>query len=157
MPPASARHYRLVCIAILCNHASTSEQISDLIPLLEASQEVDQCTTREEILERCAVEICGIAFTANSPPVVVNCFGPIAFCQSCPVCLSLCLSLCNSITSVPNAPNRIGGPFIRDEAAQQELVRRLMACKRTIGWPVQRLVADLQLAWGEAAGQQIAV
>ncbi|KAH9429647.1 hypothetical protein MCOR02_009384 [Pyricularia oryzae] len=50
-----------------------------------------------------------------------------------------------------------GGPFIRDEAAQQELVRRLMACKRTIGWPVQRLVADLQLAWGEAAGQQIAV
>ncbi|ELQ34591.1 hypothetical protein OOU_Y34scaffold00763g6 [Pyricularia oryzae Y34] len=95
----------------------------------EASQDVDQCTTREEILERCAVEICGIAFTANSPPVVVNCFGPIAFC----------------------------GPFIRDEAAQQELVRRLMACKRTIGWPVQRLVADLQLAWGEAAGQQIAV
>ncbi|KAI6366848.1 hypothetical protein MCOR25_005064 [Pyricularia grisea] len=122
---ASACHYRLVCIAMLCIHAPTTEQILDLDSLLDISQRIGQSSPREAILENCALEICGIAFTANSPPVVVNCFGPIAFC----------------------------GPFIRDEAAQQELVRRLMACKRTIGWPVQRLVVDLQLAWGKTTRQ----
>lgn len=37
--------------------------------------------TREELLEQCGLDICGIAFTANTPPVLVNSFGPIAFCK----------------------------------------------------------------------------
>ncbi|KAI7778756.1 phytanoyl- dioxygenase [Diaporthe eres] len=35
--------------------------------------------TRTEILENCGLDLCGIAFTANTPAVLVNAFGPIAF------------------------------------------------------------------------------
>lgn len=37
--------------------------------------------TREEVLGHCGSDLCGIAFTADSPPVLVNSFGPIAFCK----------------------------------------------------------------------------
>lgn len=38
---------------------------------------------REDALEKLALDICGVAFTANAPAVLVNAFGPIAFCKSC--------------------------------------------------------------------------
>ncbi|KAF6830117.1 phytanoyl- dioxygenase [Colletotrichum plurivorum] len=55
--------------------------------------------TREAMLDRLAVDVCGVAFTANVPAVLVNSFGPIAYC----------------------------GRFIREEASRQEVIRRLMA------------------------------
>ncbi|OHE92520.1 hypothetical protein CORC01_12169 [Colletotrichum orchidophilum] len=75
--------------------------------------------TKDDILELLALKVCGVAFTANLPSVQVNAFGPIAFCSR----------------------------FIRTEASRQELIRRLWACKGTIGWPVQRLVSDLEAEW----------
>ncbi|KAH7473707.1 hypothetical protein NW764_007685 [Fusarium oxysporum] len=76
--------------------------------------------SKEQFLENFALEICGVAFTAKVPSVLVNAFGPIAFCAR----------------------------FIKAEASQQELIRQLLACKSTIGWPVERLIGDLKTSWG---------
>lgn len=65
-------------MAILCTEA-TSKNITHLKSLRHDMQEIGD--TREEILDQCGLEICGIAFTANTPPVLVNAFGPIAFCE----------------------------------------------------------------------------
>ncbi|KAJ4257537.1 hypothetical protein NW762_008661 [Fusarium torreyae] len=85
--------------------------------------------SQEHLLEVFALEICGIAFTAKTPSVLVNAFGPIAYCAR----------------------------FIRDEASQQELIRQLLACKSSIGWPVERLIGDLRTFWetdqGSSGGQ----
>ncbi|KAH9239461.1 hypothetical protein K456DRAFT_1768831 [Colletotrichum gloeosporioides 23] len=113
---ASALHYRLVCVAILCAQAAF-QNVAKLRQLLEDDHKMGD--TKKEVLEACGLGLCGIAFTANMPATLVNAFGPIAFCAR----------------------------FIRSEASQQEVIRRLMVCKRSIGWPVQRLVSDLQLAW----------
>ena len=78
MRSASALHYQLVCMAILCTEA-TPENIAQLKTLWIDIHESKN--TREEILEQCGLDICGIAFTANMPPVLVNSFGPIAFCK----------------------------------------------------------------------------
>ncbi|KAF4817933.1 Kanamycin B dioxygenase [Colletotrichum siamense] len=114
---ASALHYRLVCVAMLCAQAAP-KNVAKLRQLLEHDHKMGD--TKEEVLEACGLDLCGIAFTANMPAVLVNAFGPIAFCAK----------------------------FIRSEASQQEVIRRLMACKRSIGWPVQRLLAprNLELA-----------
>lgn len=37
---------------------------------------------KEDLLEQIGLEICGIAFTCNDPSVLVNAFGPIAYCKS---------------------------------------------------------------------------
>lgn len=115
---ASALHYELVCVTILCTEA-TPANITLLKALRYDTQDIGG--TRTEILENCGLDLCGIAFTADTPPVLINAFGPIAFCAR----------------------------FIRDEGSQQEVIRRLMACKRSTGWPVQRLVSDLQVAWSK--------
>lgn len=81
---ASALHYQLVCMAILCTEA-TPENIELLKSIQKNTQEIGD--TRAEILEKCGLDLCGIAFTANMPPVLVNSFGPIAFCKQ--VVLSL--------------------------------------------------------------------
>ncbi|KAM0561241.1 hypothetical protein ACHAPJ_003119 [Fusarium lateritium] len=80
--------------------------------------------SQDHLLEVFALEICGIAFTAKTPSVLVNAFGPIAYCAR----------------------------FIRGEASQQELVRQLLACKSSIGWPVERLIGDLKTSWGADQG-----
>nr|XP_036586075.1 phytanoyl- dioxygenase [Colletotrichum truncatum]KAF6796266.1 phytanoyl- dioxygenase [Colletotrichum truncatum] len=113
---AAALHYQLVCVTIICTQA-TPEKLLDLKALLGDSHGTGN--TREDILESVAHDVCGIAFTANTPSVLVNSFGPIAFCAK----------------------------FIRGEASQRELIRRLMGSKRSIGWPVQRLISDLQVEW----------
>ena len=66
-----------------------------------------------------AVRLCGLAFTAKSPAVMVNSFGPISF-----VCR-----------------------YLKNETLQQDLVARLMACRKEIGWPVQRIINDLEAHW----------
>ncbi|KAK1639939.1 hypothetical protein BDP81DRAFT_391975 [Colletotrichum phormii] len=113
---AATLHYQLVAITILCIHANP-QQLSDLQSTLD--DRVSTQDTRNNILELLTLDVCGVAFTANTPSVQVNAFGPIAFCAR----------------------------FIRAEASRQELIRRLLACKRTIGWPVQRLVSDLEAGW----------
>ncbi|KXH36643.1 hypothetical protein CSIM01_03037 [Colletotrichum simmondsii] len=113
---AAALHYQLVATAILCNHANP-QQLSSLQITLDGRLSLQD--TKENILEHLALDVCGVAFTANTPSVQVNAFGPIAFCAR----------------------------FIRTEASRQELIRRLLACKRTIGWPVHRLVSALEAGW----------
>lgn len=66
-----------------------------------------------------AARICGLAFTSNSPAVLVNSFGPISYC----------------------------GRFIRAPSLQVDLIRRLHACGKETGWPVQRMIDDLNQVW----------
>ncbi|KAK7453798.1 hypothetical protein Landi51_03738 [Colletotrichum acutatum] len=113
---AAALHYQLVAATILCFHANP-HQLSSLQSTLH--DRLGPQDTKDDILEYLALDVCGVAFTANTPSVQVNAFGPIAFCAR----------------------------FIRAEASRQELIRRLLACKRTIGWPVQTLVSDLEAGW----------
>lgn len=40
-----------------------------------------------------------------------------------------------------------GAQFLHRSRQQQELIRRLTACKRETGWPVQRLIESLQTNW----------
>ena len=69
-----------------------------------------------------AIRICGLAFTSESPAVVVNSFGPISFsCQ-----------------------------FLQGKPLQLDLIRRLHACRKETGWPVQRIISDLKQCWAEA-------
>ncbi|KAK1986230.1 hypothetical protein LZ30DRAFT_706158 [Colletotrichum cereale] len=114
---AAALHYRLVSITLLCYHAPP-ERLPDLRALLDDDHTKTSITGRD-VAEALALDVCGVAFTTDAPAVQVNAFGPIAFCAR----------------------------FLRAEPARQELVRRLLACRRTIGWPVQKLVADLEAEW----------
>lgn len=75
---ASALHYQLVCVAILATEAAP-ENIELLNSLRNNSQ--GNGDTRISLLEKCGLDLCGIAFTANTAPVLVNSFGPIAFCK----------------------------------------------------------------------------
>ncbi|KAF4997143.1 hypothetical protein FGRMN_4036 [Fusarium graminum] len=112
---AAILHYYLVALTIVFVHASPSSKNGldglDLIGIVDES--------KEKILEALALEICGIAFTAKIPSVLVNAFGPIAYCAK----------------------------FIQADGPQQELIRQLQACKLTIGWPVERLIGDLKASW----------
>ncbi|KAK2475442.1 hypothetical protein H9L39_13035 [Fusarium oxysporum f. sp. albedinis] len=113
---AAILHYYLVAMTIVCIYTSPKslEGLGGLdLPELESQ-------SKEQFLENFALEICGVAFTAKVPSVLVNAFGPIAFCAR----------------------------FIKAEASQQELIRQLLACKSTIGWPVERLIGDLKTSWG---------
>ncbi|KAK1595065.1 uncharacterized protein LY79DRAFT_117922 [Colletotrichum navitas] len=116
---AAALHYRLVSTTLLCTHA-TPERLPDLRALLDDDDDrAGVGITALDVAESLALDVCGVAFTTDAPAVQVNSFGPIAFCAR----------------------------FLRAEPARQELVRRLLACRRSIGWPVQRLVADLEAEW----------
>lgn len=74
---AAILHYYLVALTILFVHASPSsvDDIADLDILGLESE------SKEQLLEAFALEICGIAFTAKIPSVLVNAFGPIAYCK----------------------------------------------------------------------------
>ncbi|KAK2020852.1 hypothetical protein LX32DRAFT_733790 [Colletotrichum zoysiae] len=123
---AAALHYRLVSMTLLCTHA-TPERLPDLRALLDddggGGARAD--ITEHGFAESLALDVCGVAFTTDAPAVQVNSFGPIAFCAR----------------------------FLQAEPARQELVRRLLACRRTIGWPVQRLIADLEAEWRASAAR----
>jgi hypothetical protein len=77
----AALHYQLVCIAILCTKA-TPENMARMKTLTLIKNHMEEFgESKEEMTERCGLDICGIAFTTNSPPVLVNAFGPMAFCE----------------------------------------------------------------------------
>ncbi|KAH0495902.1 hypothetical protein TgHK011_009427 [Trichoderma gracile] len=115
---ASARQYLLVSLSILAVFAQP-DQLS-ILPAVDADTGITgHAADKDDLLGAYALEICGIAFTTNIPSVVVNSFGPIAYC----------------------------GKFIRSEQARQEVIRRLSACKRPVGWPVERLISSLKQSW----------
>ena len=69
-------HYYLVALTILCVYASPQD-LEDLGKLDLVGIEVE---SKDQLLEAFAVEICGIAFTTKITSVLVNAFGPIAYC-----------------------------------------------------------------------------
>ena len=75
----------------------------------------------EAMLHQNAVRLCGLAFTSDSAAVIVNSFGPISF--SC--------------------------RYLRGKPLQTELIRRLHGCRKETGWPVQRIIDDLERCWSE--------
>jgi hypothetical protein len=126
---AAILHYYLVTLTFICVH-SQLEALNDLDILdLEAD-------SKEQILENFAIEICGVAFTTKVPSVLVNAFGPIAFCK-----------FSFSIVSLPTDSYVLGARFLRSETMQQEVIRQLLTCKSSIGWPVERLIKDLKAYW----------
>ncbi|KAK4198909.1 phytanoyl dioxygenase [Triangularia verruculosa] len=108
---AAVRHYDLVSLYLLGDVATTTD-FEDVLALEPAGP-----GSEDDFLEWCALEIVGIAFTSGSHAVIVNAFGPIAFCSR----------------------------SSRSAAAQQELVRLLNPCAKTIGWPIQRMITNLAL------------
>ncbi|KXJ94714.1 hypothetical protein Micbo1qcDRAFT_202540 [Microdochium bolleyi] len=100
-------------------------QLGDLIGLASLYKSgFCESVNREDFLEAAAMEVCGLAFTSNSPAVIVNAFGPMSFC----------------------------GRFIRSEAVQNDIVRHLTACQKMTGWPVQRIITRLGESWKAELG-----
>ncbi|ETS76945.1 hypothetical protein PFICI_10819 [Pestalotiopsis fici W106-1] len=124
---ASAMHYFLTATCVLTTCASEN-QLPHMAQLSGIGK--DKTPSKEDILEYSSLNICGIAFTTNTPSVLVNAFGPMFYCES-----FLSLKECAEAYSIPQ-----GGNFIRQEAARQEIIRHLHACKKIVGWPVERVV-----------------
>lgn len=76
---AAAMHYYLVSLFLL----SSSAPQDGLPRLYSICSDVvgGDMSSREDLQEACALEICGIAFTSNSTSVLVNSFGPICHCS----------------------------------------------------------------------------
>jgi hypothetical protein len=74
---AAILHYHLVALTIILVHASPSS-IDDFTNFDVLGLESE---SKEQLLEAFALEICGIAFTVKIPSVLVNAFGPIAYCK----------------------------------------------------------------------------
>ncbi|KAI7256278.1 hypothetical protein KC343_g3489 [Hortaea werneckii] len=97
---ASIAHYYIVARSIVAIHRA------------------EDASTRAK-LHCWAVRLCGIAFSYDTPAVIVNWFGPVSYC----------------------------GRYLQDEALQTDLVRRLQSYKKDTGWPVQRFIDDLKRYW----------
>ncbi|KAI0203044.1 hypothetical protein F4808DRAFT_50587 [Astrocystis sublimbata] len=117
---AASRHYCLVSIAILAEHTENTVQLGSLTSIaLDMGFPTKMVPAREDLLEHIGHEVCGVAFTSNEPSVLVNAFGPISYCAK----------------------------YIRKEASRQEVVRHLVASKKATGWPIQKIIANLQQHW----------
>ncbi|KAJ3494808.1 hypothetical protein NLG97_g3835 [Lecanicillium saksenae] len=116
---ASAMHYSLVASCILIANGPPSCE-PDILNNNQFNRH--ESITLVDVLERVALDICGIAFTTNIPSVLVNAYGPISYC----------------------------GKYIRDEGAQDELMRQLHASGKLTGWPVARLIDSLKSTWADA-------
>ncbi|KAM0638909.1 hypothetical protein ACHAQF_007243 [Verticillium nonalfalfae] len=75
-PLSAARQYFLVSIMVLCM-VMPLETLTEILQLVET--DLPSSPSREVILETHALEVCGLAFTAKSNPVLVNAFGPISY------------------------------------------------------------------------------
>jgi hypothetical protein len=71
-------HYYLVAVVILALHVPEDRvgQLREAMP-----RQVETATTIDGILEALALNISGIAFTTKIPAVIVNAFGPMAYCE----------------------------------------------------------------------------
>ena len=126
-------HYFFVAASILARHGKVQAQDT----MLRATEwNPEREPNIHDLLDYYALQICGIAFTTSVPAVLVNAYGPISFCKSLfNTSISWVALICK------------GGKFIRDAAAQDEVIRHLAASKRAIGWPVERLIDDLKSHW----------
>ncbi|KAK7213752.1 hypothetical protein V2G26_020930 [Clonostachys chloroleuca] len=120
----STMHYYLVTLTILALHLPDGQRL-DRLKAIDAFPRDNAPLSKQQFVHNIALDICGIAFSSKIPTVLVNAFGPMAYCAR----------------------------LINDEPARQELKRQLLACKKTIGWPVERLVGDLELAWKSPPGE----
>lgn len=77
---ASARQYALLALNILTACAPLN-QLPMLPEICDGSEKIIGDVSSGDLLEAFALEICGIAFTTNIPSVLVNSFGPIAYCK----------------------------------------------------------------------------
>ena len=68
-------HYYLTACCILATHGP-----DDVTAQLRPPYNSDDVLAREDLLAAYAAEICGISFTAKTPSVLVNSFGPISYC-----------------------------------------------------------------------------
>ena len=98
-------------------HVATLQYCLVTISVLQYQQSNLQDTKKS--LQVNAIRICGLAFTSDSPAVIVNSFGPISF--SC--------------------------RYLLHTSFRMELVRRLQSCRKETGWPVQRIIDDLERHW----------
>ena len=151
---ASAWHYFLVALSLLASKSSSHVQRADILELVTLYQS-DFCpsTERHVMLEAAALEVCGLAFTANSSPVIVNTFGPISFCKSGPFESPNDVPVQRRLTGLEPE----GARFVRGEAARNDIIRHLSASQRTTGWPVQRIVQSLQRYWNTELGNHDAL
>lgn len=134
MSKAAAMHYYLVALFILVDRAPEDE--AHLLAELDFMGHYRP--SRPDQLSVLAAEISGIAFTAKTPAVIVNAFGPIAYCNPrhpLPVKDESKLTLDSACR------------FLQGRSAQDELERQLTACKKAIGWPVERLIETLKVSW----------
>lgn len=130
-------HYYLVAVVILVHTAASKDQTHlltklDLLGFDEPS--------KVDLLDALAAEICGIAFTAKTPSVIVNVFGPIAYCE--PPLIAYYPKKKQTDLTID-----LAGRFLRGRPSREEVERQLAACKKTIGWPVDRLIDCLKNSW----------
>ncbi|KAB5583507.1 hypothetical protein GE09DRAFT_303521 [Coniochaeta sp. 2T2.1] len=113
---AASHHYYLVSLMILGDKGALLGQAQNVrsVRLVMGTDASDGEVEAEDLLEHLALRICGIAFTSNTPTVLVNAFGPISYASR----------------------------WIRNPAARKELARNLLACKKSTGWPVERIMSD---------------
>ncbi|VUC37962.1 unnamed protein product [Clonostachys rosea] len=75
----STMHYYLVTLTILGLHLPHTQRLDRLIAL-DAFPRENPRPTKKEFLQNIALDICGIAFSSKIPTVLVNAFGPMAYC-----------------------------------------------------------------------------
>ncbi|OAL26837.1 hypothetical protein AYO22_04004 [Fonsecaea multimorphosa] len=80
-------------------------------------------TGSEVDFEDHARTICGMAFSANSDPVVVNSYGPICY----------------------------SAQWLSGDEARREVVNHLLSSQKRTGWPVQAIIKKLKQSWGGEA------
>lgn len=123
---AACHHYCLISLMILLaeegeQSPSSPMKVQKLRSLLRvmASEGLALDAESDDLLEQLALQICGIAFSVGTSAVLVNAFGPISYASR----------------------------WIRSPAARNEVAANLLVCKRSTGWPVERLVADMRSSW----------
>lgn len=75
---ASAMHYFLTSICLLATCAP-EDQLIHIAGLIQIGSA--ETPSKKDILETCSIQLCGIAFTTNTPSVLVNAFGPMFYCK----------------------------------------------------------------------------
>lgn len=71
-------HYFLTSICLL-TACAPEDQLTHIAQLAQIGS--DETPSKEDILETCSIQLCGIAFTTNTPSVLVNAFGPMFYCE----------------------------------------------------------------------------
>jgi hypothetical protein len=73
-------HYYLVTLTILGLHLPDAQRL-DRLKAVDAFPRDNALPTRQQFLHNIALDICGIAFSSKIPTVLVNAFGPMAYCE----------------------------------------------------------------------------